>query len=94
MLSRRRQRSEMGLFSKSTSASLLLTLILVTSSDCFVGVHNHHAQRQPRLATNEIGMFMIKETDKFGSIDEYDDDDNGVVEQQQLDWQTRGSKQY
>ena len=63
---------------KRTSASLLLALILVKSSDCFVGVHNHHAQRQPRLATNEIGKFMIKETDKFGSINEYDDENDGM----------------
>ena len=77
MLSRRiRQRSEIGVFVKSSSASLLLALFLVKSSDCFVGVHNHHAQRQPRLATNDIGKFMIKETDKFGSIDEYDDEND------------------
>lgn len=69
----------MGLSGTSTSASLLLALILAKSSDCFVCVHNHHAQRQPRLATNKIGsMFMIKETDKFGSIDEYDDANDGM----------------
>eukprot|EP00563_Minutocellus_polymorphus_P014889 CAMPEP_0181052714 /NCGR_PEP_ID=MMETSP1070-20121207/17735_1 /TAXON_ID=265543 /ORGANISM="Minutocellus polymorphus, Strain NH13" /LENGTH=346 /DNA_ID=CAMNT_0023131821 /DNA_START=19 /DNA_END=1059 /DNA_ORIENTATION=- len=78
---RRRQRSEMGASCKTSSVSLLV-LILVQSSECFV--HNlaqqHRASNNSKIRTNSQPqcVFMIKETDKFGSIDEYDDDDGSL----------------
>ena len=70
----------MGTCCKSLSVSLLVAHILIQSSECFL--HHSHRRRASNncILTNSQPqcMFMIKESDKFGSIDDYDDDSDDL----------------
>ena len=65
----------MGICCKSLSATLLVAHMLIQSSECFL---HHSHRRRASFNSRPQCMFMIKESDKFGSIDEYGDDSDDI----------------